>query len=190
VKVIAFNGSPRPQGNTRRMLEIVLEELAKEGIDGEIYQLGGKLVHGCKACYQCFARKDGHCVVDDEINRCIELMAEADGVLIGSPTYFSNVSTETKALIDRAGLVARANPELLRRKPGAAVVSVRRMGGLMAFNAINQFFTILEMIVPGSTYWNVGFGGHECVADNDPEGVKTMRDLGVNMAWLMKKLKG
>jgi multimeric flavodoxin WrbA len=117
-------------------------------------------------------------------------MAEADGIILASPTYFADVSTEMKALIDRAGFVTKANGGMLKRKVGAAVVAVRRAGAIHAFDTINHFFFISEMIVPGSSYWNIGVGREKGEVESDAEGVKTMQVLGENMAWLLKKLRG
>lgn len=189
MKVVAFNGSPKKAGNTAMLIRTVLSELEKEGIETELVQLGGRNVRGCTACMKCFEKQDKHCAVDnDDLNGMIDRMVEADGIIIGSPTYFANVNAEVKALIDRAGMVAIANGRMLRRKVGAAVVAVRRAGSTDAFDAINKLFFINQMIVPGSIYWNVGFGrGPEEVKDDD-EGMNTMRILGENMAWLLKKL--
>jgi len=189
MKVIAFNGSPRAKGNTAALLDIVIEELQKEGIETEIVQLGGAKIRGCTACMKCFERQDRHCAVgNDVLNSLVDKMSQADGIVIGSPTYFANVSTEVKALIDRAGLVAVANDHMLKRKVGAAVVAVRRAGATNAFDAINKFFLINQMIVPGSVYWNLGVGLDGQEVKNDEEGVTTMRVLGQNMAWLLKRL--
>lgn len=189
MKVVAFNGSPRKNGNTHALIGIVLKELEKEGIDTELIQIGGEKISGCRACYKCVDNKNGRCVVDDDIlNGCIARMVEADGIILGSPTYFADVTAEMKALIDRAGLVAKANGELFRRKAGAAVVAVRRAGSVHTFDSINHFFTIGQMIVPGSSYWNIGIGSARGEVRSDEEGVQTMKDLGVNMAWLLKKI--
>jgi multimeric flavodoxin WrbA len=189
MKVVAFNGSPRRNGNTAALIDIVLEGLKGEGIDTELYQIGGKDIRGCRACYACVRNKDRRCsVTDDVLNECVELMEGADGIIIGSPTYFSNVTAEVKALIDRAGLVAKANGDLFRRKVGAAVVAVRRAGSIHVFDSINHFFLINQMIVPGSIYWNIGIGSGPGEVCSDEEGVATMKALGANMAWLLKKL--
>lgn len=191
MKVIAFNTSPRKDGNTYALINYVLDELGKVGIETELYQLGGKEVRGCLACYKCFKNKDKRCVNDkDAINECIEKMIEADGIVMGSPTYFANVSTEMKALIDRAGLVAKANDDLYKRKVGAAVTAVRRAGAVQVFNSINNFFTISQMIIPGSIYWNLGVGLGKGDVEKDEEGIRTMRVLGQNMAWVLTKLYG
>jgi multimeric flavodoxin WrbA len=191
MRVLAINGSPRKKGNTSILLETVLEELRREGIETEVYQLGGRRVQGCLSCYKCFERRDGRCSTEDDvINGCIERMAAADGILLGSPTYFCNVSTELKALIDRAGMVALANDALLRRKVGAAVVAVRRAGAAHAFSSINYFFTISQMVVPGSSYWNLGVGHAPGDVARDEEGLQTARTLGRNMAWVLEGLCG
>ena len=188
MKVVAFNGSARKDGNTAILVRQVFCELEKEGIDTELVQLAGQTIGGCTACGQCFKKKNRRCVVDDDIaNQCLEKMVEADGIILASPTYFADVSTELKALIDRAGFVARANDDMLRRKIGAAVVAVRRAGSIHAFDTINHFFLIGQMVIPGSIYWNMGFGLAKGDVKQDEEGLKTMQVLGQNMAWLLKK---
>ena len=190
MKVVAFNGSPRKEGNTYQSLQVVMGELQKEGIETEMVQLGGKNIHGCIACYKCFKNKDKECSIkDDGVNDYIKKMMEADGIIIGSPVYFSNITSEVKAFIDRAGLVARANDNLLKRKVGAGVVAVRRAGATFAFSAINFFFFIQEMIVPGSIYWNLAIGREPGDVQEDEEGMMTFKTLGQNMAWLLKKLQ-
>ena len=189
MKVVAFNGSARKDGNTAILIRHVFGELTKEEIDTELVQLSGRRIHGCIACMKCYENKDQRCSVkDDMANECIEKMLEADGIILGSPTYFANVSTEMKALIDRAGMVARANGDMLARKVGAAVVAVRRAGSIHVFNSMNHFFFIGQMIVPGSSYWNLGIGRQKGEVEKDDEGIKTMQDLGRNMAWLLNKL--
>lgn len=189
MKVIAFNGSPRKDGNTFALINHVFAALNKEGIDTEMLQVGGKLIHGCTACYRCFENKDGCCVLgNDIINDCIAKMREADGIILASPTYFADITPELKALIDRAGLVAGANDNFLKRKVGAAVVAVRRAGSIHAFDTINHFFLIRQMIVPGSCYWNMGIGREKGEVENDEEGIQTMTVLGENMAWLLNKV--
>ncbi len=189
MKVVAFNGSPRKEGNTYHLLTHVLKELEKEGIETELVHLKGPL-RGCIACGRCFEKKDGRCAQEgDMINSCIEKMAEADGILLGSPTYFSDLTPELKALIDRAGFVAKANEGgMFRHKVGAAVVAVRRAGAIHVFDSINHFFLISEMIIPGSSYWNIGIGLAEGDVETDLDGLQTMRVLGQNMAWAMKRL--
>lgn len=190
MKVVAFNGSPRKGGNTEHLIRMVFEELEKAGVETELVQVGGKKVQGCLACGKCFEVKGTECANgSDPVNEWIQKMMEADGVIIGSPTYFSNVTTEVKALIDRAGLVAMSNPAILRRKVGAAVVAVRRVGAANVFDALNKFFLHSQMIVPGAEGWNHGMGLQHGEVNDDPEGNATMRTLAENMAWLLKKLK-
>ncbi|GAB4332987.1 MAG: flavodoxin family protein [Candidatus Abyssubacteria bacterium] len=189
MKVVAFNGSARKEGNTAMLLRIVLKELEGEGIETELVDLAGKDIHGCIACYQCFGNQDQRCAQKkDFANECIEKMLAADGVVLGSPTYFADITTELKALIDRSGLVAKANGDMFKRKVGAAVVAMRRGGAIHAFDTINHFFTISQMIIPGSNYWNMGFGLEKGDVDKDDEGKMTMQVLGQNMAWLLKKI--
>lgn len=189
MKVVAFNGSPRKDGNTATLIRHVFDELEKEGIETETVHIGGKSIHGCIACMKCFEKKDKKCVIDNDIvNDCIEKMVEADGIILASPTYFADLTPEIKALIDRAGFVAVANDELFKRKVGAAVVSVRRAGSIHVFDSINHLFTITQMIIPGSSYWNMGIGLAEGDVEQDEEGIRTMQTLGQNMAWLLKKI--
>jgi multimeric flavodoxin WrbA len=190
MKVIAFNGSARKDGNTAILINQVFSELKKQDIETEMIQLSGQKIRGCIACYKCFDNKDQRCSVkDDVVNECIEKMLQADGIILASPTYFADVSSELKALIDRAGLVARANDDMLRRKVGAAIVAVRRAGSIHAFDSINHFFLISQMIIPGSSYWNIGIGREIGDVEKDEEGLQTMKALGRNMAWLLKKIQ-
>lgn len=190
MKVVAFNGSPRVTGNTSQSLKIVLAELEKEGIETEIVQLGGRKVFGCLACGKCRENKNNRCArTDDEMNTFIQKMEEADGIIIGSPTYFSNVSTEVKALIDRCGFVAKSNGgAMLRGKVGTSVVSVRRAGSTFTYSAINFFFGIAEMIICSSDYWNMTLSRDPGDVQKDAEGIKTFQILGKNMAKLLKKI--
>ncbi len=189
MKVLAINGSARKGGNTAEMIKRVFTELEAEGIETEMIELSGKAMRGCIACYKCFENKDRLCAVKkDFMNECIEAMDKADGIILGSPTYFANVSPEMKALIDRSGMTARANDDMFARKVGASVVARRRGGAMQVFNALNTFFFIEQMIVPGSRYWNMGDGMDKGQVLEDTEGMETMEHLGKNMAWLMKKL--
>jgi multimeric flavodoxin WrbA len=189
MKVVAFNGSPRVGGNTEQAIKIVFEELQKLGIETELVQLGGRKVYGCLACGKCREKKDNRCVrKDDEMNTFIQKIFEADGIILGSPVYFSNVSTEIKALIDRCGFVAKANGDVLKGKVGAAVVSARRAGATFTYAAINMFFGISQMIVPGSSYWNMTLSLQPGDIQKDEEGIRTFKTLGQNMAHLLQKL--
>jgi multimeric flavodoxin WrbA len=189
MKVVAFNGSARKNGNTAILLNRVLAALEKEGIATEMIQLAGNPIKGCIACYKCFKNKDKHCAVDNDIlNDCLDKMLPADGILLGSPTYFADITSEMKALIDRAGLVGRANGDMYRRKVGAGVTAARRGGSIHAFDSINHFFLISQMIIPGSNYWNLGFGLEKGDVEKDREAMDIMKVLGENMAWLLKRL--
>ncbi|HWR89122.1 MAG TPA: flavodoxin family protein [Dissulfurispiraceae bacterium] len=190
MKVVAFNGSARREGNTFILLNTVLEALREEGIETELYQLAGKRIQGCIACYKCYSKKNRRCAVEkDIVNECIGLMTEADGIILGSPTYFADLSASIKALIERSGMVARANEDMFKRKVGAGVVAVRRAGSIHVFNSLNHFFLIGQMIIPGSSYWNVAIGRDMGDVLKDEEGLQTMRTLGQNMAWLLKKIR-
>ncbi|HEX2953499.1 MAG TPA: flavodoxin family protein [Bacillota bacterium] len=189
MKVIAFNGSPRKNGNTAQSIKIVFEELEKEGIETELIQLGGQTLAGCRACGGCYRNKNYQCTQkNDPMNEYIQKMKEADGIIIGSPTYYSNVTTEVKALIDRSGFVSGANDKMLKGKVGAAVVAVRRAGATFVYSAINFFFGINEMIIPCSSYWNMTLALEPGDVQKDEEGIETFRNLGKNMADLLKKL--
>jgi len=189
MKVLAINGSARKGGNTADMINKVLAQLEAEGIETQMIELGGKKIHGCLACGKCAELQNKRCVMDNDcLNECMEAMLEADGIILGSPTYFATISTEMSALIDRAGMVGLVNDSLFARKVGASVVTARRGGAMQTFNTLNSFFFISQMIVPGSRYWNMGFGEAKGEALNDDEGIRTMKILGQNMAWLMKKL--
>ena len=191
MKVVAFNGSARLDGNTAVLLKTTLGELEREGVQTELIQLAKENLQGCGACYRCFKQKDERCSVDtDPVNDYIAKMASADGILLGSPVYFADITANTKALIERCGMVGRANGDLYQRKVGAGVVAVRRGGAIHAFNSLNHFFTIGQMVIVGSSYWNVGIGREPGAVSSDEEGMKTMQRLGQNMAWVLKKLAG
>jgi multimeric flavodoxin WrbA len=190
-RITAFNCSARKDGNTAVLLRTALAELEKRGFATELVQLAGRPLRGCTGCGGCFRNKDLRCVLpDDGLNGYMAKMAESDGILIGSPTYFADVTAEAKALIDRAGMVTMANGGPLKRKAGAAVIAVRRGGAVHAFDTINHFFTITQMIIPGASYWNVGIGREAGAVEKDEEGMGTMKTLGANMAWLLAKLHG
>jgi multimeric flavodoxin WrbA len=172
------------------MIRHVFRELEKESIETEFVQLAGKKINGCIACYRCFSAKNRRCQVTDDIaNECIEKMECSEGIILGSPTYFADCTAQMKALIERAGFVSRANDDMFKRKVGAAVVSVRRAGAIHAYDTINHFFGIGQMIIVGSSYWNIGVGREIGEIEKDEEGLSTMEVLGRNMAWLMKKCR-
>jgi multimeric flavodoxin WrbA len=188
MKVIAFNGSPRADGNTAFLLNSILAEVRQEGIEAEFVQVGGRNIHGCRACYQCFKLANKHCACNDDcLNELTDKMLSADAIVLGSPTYFADITSEMKALIERAGMTARANNDMFKRKVGAAVVAVRRAGAIHAFDSINHFFLIGQMIVPGSSYWNLAVGREKGEVAGDEEGLRTMKTLARNIVWLLKK---
>ncbi len=189
MKVVAFNTSARKDGNTAILIKHVLKELEKDKINTELIQLGAQRIAGCIACGQCAITKDKKCAIkDDLLNTYLAKMIQADGIIIGSPTYFADCTAAAKALIERAGMVSRVNNHLLKRKAGAAVIAVRRGGAIHAFDSINHFFTISQMVVVGSAYWNIGIGREINEVTADQEGLETMRLLGNNFSWLLKKI--
>jgi multimeric flavodoxin WrbA len=190
MKVLAVNGSARKDGNTYLLLQAALDALKAEGFETDIIQLAEKKpIQGCAACYKCTEKKNMKCVIEsDPFNEYFAKVAEADGLLLGSPVYFSDVTAGMRAFIERCGIVGRANGGVLRRKAGAGVIAVRRAGSNFALASINYLFLISEMIIPGSSYWNMGIGRMPGEVMNDPEGLDTMKTLGKNMGWLLKKL--
>jgi len=187
-KVIAINGSAKKEGNTARMLHTVLEACAAAGHETEFYQAGGRAVRGCTDCRACRKHHPGRCAIDDWINELYPKMAEADAIILGSPTYFSDLTPELKAVIDRTGYVSRADGKRFSRKIGAGVSAVRRTGAIHTLNSINHFFLINDMIIPGSSYWNMSLALEPGDYEKDPEGVKTIGRLGENVVWLLEKL--
>jgi multimeric flavodoxin WrbA len=189
MKAVAINGSPRPGGNTEILLKKVLEPLEAAGWDTEYLRIGGKAVRGCMACMKCVEKHNGRCIIEnDPINDYLEKMYAADAIILGSPTYFADVTSEMKALIDRAGFVALANGGAFSGKIGAAVVAVRRGGATHVFDTINHMFLISSMIVPGSLYWNLGMGREKGAVLGDEEGMRNMHHLGQTIAWLGKAM--
>lgn len=191
MRVVAFNGSAREDGNTALLVREIFKQFVRQGIETELVQLAGTDIRGCRACYQCYEDKNRYCaVVDDELNRFIDKMLTADGIILASPTYIGDVTSTMKALIDRAGMVARANDCMLKRKVGAAVAVASWGGAIHTFDSLNHFFLLGEMIVVGSSNWNLGFGREKGEVLEDRKAVDTMRVLGRNMAWLLKNLRG
>lgn len=189
MRVVAINGSARPNGNTTALIEMVFEPLRAAGIDCELIELARKDVRGCTVCGRCSEEKDGRCYGRKDFgNEVIERMRDADGLILGSPTYFADLTPELKALLDRAFYVARAAGDLYARKPGAAVVAVRRAGAIHVLDSINHYFLISQMLVVGSSYWDVGIGRAIGEVADDAEGVRTMHRLGENMAWALERL--
>jgi multimeric flavodoxin WrbA len=190
MKVVAFNSSPRRDGNTAILLRHVLAEIEAQGIETELVQLAGKRITGCTACLTCGETKDNHChgVKDDGVNDCIDAMLAADGILLGTPVYYGDATATMRALIERAGYATRKSGNPLARKVGAAVIAERRGGAMHAFDSVNHFFQISEMVVVGSTYWNFGIGAELGAVESDLEGIANMKNLGRNMAWVLDKL--
>lgn len=186
MKVVAFNGSPKKEGNTYYALKVVAEELVKEGIEVEIVHVGDKIIRGCLACNMCAKNKNERCIIDDEVNDWIQKMKNADGIILGSPVHYASIAATMKAFLDRAFYVASANGGLFRHKVGAAVVTVRRSGGVTTFDQLNNYLNYSEMLIPTSNYWNVIHGARPGEIMQDDEGVQILRILGKNMAWLMK----
>lgn len=190
MNVLLINGSPRKNGNTCYLLNKVITTLTENGIATELIHLADKNIKGCTGCFKCAVNKDKKCVIKlDDFNEVFAKMLEADGIIIGSPTYFTDVTTEVKSILDRAGAVSFVNDGLFRHKAGAAIIALRRGGGVHAFDTINHMFLMNQMFVVGSTYWNLGFGLNEGDVKNDTEGLANMEDLANSMAFLLKKIK-
>jgi multimeric flavodoxin WrbA len=187
MKVVAFNGSPRKNGNTYSALRLVLEELEKEGIETEIVQVGGNTVKGCNGCGNCARNKDEKCIITgDNVNEWIQKIKHAQGVLFGSPVHYASITGDMKGFLDRAFYVQGCNNRMFRHKTGAALVAVRRSGGTTTFDQLNKYLTCSEMLIPTSNYWNIIHGSKPGEVLEDTEGVQIMRLLGKNMAWLLK----
>ena len=186
MKAIAFNGSPRKDGNTSILIKQVLRELEKEGVETELVQLSGKEIHGCISCYKCFENKDRRCAVkDDALNELIEKMTKAEGMILGSPVYFIDITPEMKALIDRSGFVSRANGGMYKNKVGATVAAFRRSGGMHAIDSMNHFLLSQEIFIVGRA---IGIGRDKGEVEKDEEGMQLVRSLGQRMAWLMRRI--
>lgn len=190
MKVVAFNGSPKKQGNTYHALKMVGEELVNNGIEFEVIHVGNKNIRGCMACGQCAKNKNEECIIKtDQVNEWIQSIKDADGILLGSPVHFAGMSSTMKAFLDRAFYVHSTNGGLFRHKVGASVVSVRRSGGSVTFDSLNHYLTYSEMFMPTTNYWNVIHGTTPGDVFEDEEGMQIMRVLGKNMAFLMKALE-
>ena len=190
MKVVAINGSPRKGGNTEALINRVCDRLNTHGIETDVIKIGGELLSGCTACGACFKTKNNKCVIfNDPMNEWYEKMLEADGILLGSPTYFSDVTMEMKALIDRVGYLAIANGQALANKVGAAVTATRRAGAQHTLDTMLHLFSILQMPIATSSYWNIGYGAVRGESEHDTEGMQTMDNLAENMAWLMKSIE-
>lgn len=190
MKVVAFNGSPKKEGNTYHAIKIVFDELEKEGIETEMVHVGNKIIKGCAACGYCSKNKNEECVTkNDEVNEWIQKMKKADAIILGSPVHYSAIGGTMKSFLDRAFFVSGVNGNMLRHKVGVSVVAVRRSGGIPTFDQLNNYINYSEMIIPTSNYWNVIHGASPGEALQDEEGVQIMRVLGKNMAWVMKLIE-
>jgi multimeric flavodoxin WrbA len=189
MKVIAFNGSPKKEGNTFLALEVIREELEKEGVEFELITVGNKTVKACMSCYKCAENQDGKCIIKDDVNEWIDKIREADGLLLGSPVHFAGIDGALKSFLDRAFLVAGVNGSLFRHKVGAGIVAVRRSGGTAALDQLYKHLMYQEMFIPTANYWNIIHGRTPGEVKLDDEGIQTMRVLGKNMAALLKMKK-
>jgi multimeric flavodoxin WrbA len=189
MKVVGINGSPRKDGNTAILIQTVFKELTQQGIETELIQLSGQNIQGCTACWTCMTKKNKQCcITDDFFNDCFSKMVAADGIVLGSPVYSAGVTSQIKALIDRASIVLASNRGLFKYKVGAAVTAVRRSGAISAFDTLTHFLHSKEMFLVGSTYWNMAYGRDIGEVEQDQEGIANMQNLGQNMAWLLKKI--
>lgn len=187
MKVVAFNGSPRKEGNTYTAIKIVMDKLEAAGIETEIVHVGNKVIRGCMACNQCVKNQNEKCIMEDDVNIWIQKMKEADGIILGSPTHYAAIGGTMKCFLDRAFYVTSMNKGMLRHKVGAAVVAVRRSGGVPTFNQLNNYLNYSEMMMPTSNYWNVIHGTAPGEALQDAEGVQIMEVLGDNMVLALKQ---
>lgn len=188
MRVIGINGSARKDGNTAILINLVFEELEKRHIDTEMVQFAQTVIEPCKGCFACKGK--GNCIYRrDKFHQTFQKLVDADGIVLGSPVYSADVSANMKAFLERAGVVVATNPGLLRHKVGASVAAVRRGGGLTAVDTMNHFLLNKEVFVVGSTYWNMVYGMNIGDVMQDEEGVRNMRNLGVNMAWLMETVE-
>ena len=188
MKVIGFNGSPRKDGNTTTLMSYILREIEKDGIETELVQLSAKKIHGCIACYKCFENQDQRCAVkNDAANEYIEKMTQCQGIVLGSPSYFQDVTAEMKALIDRAGFVGLANGKMYKDKVGASLSCFRRTGGMHTIETMNHLFFSNEMIIAGRA---MSVARDKGEVEKDEEGIQSAQTLGSKISWLVKKLYG
>lgn len=189
MKILGINGSPRKDGNTAILIRTIFKELNEQGIDTELIQISDVTIKGCIACGGCLVHKNERCVIkSDHFNECLAKMVDADGIILGSPVYSADITSQMKALIDRASIVLAANKGLLKYKVGAAVVAARRGGAMSAVDTLHHFLHTKEMFLVGSTYWNMVYGREIGEVEQDLEGIANMKSIGQNMAWLLKKI--
>lgn len=188
MKVIAINGSPKSKGNTYHSFEVMRKEFDNQDIEMEIIHVGNKAIHGCIGCNRCAELQSEECptFTNDLVNETVQKLKEADGIILGSPVYYSGVAGTMKCFLDRAFYVAGVNGGLFKHKVGAAVSVLRRTGGSATLDCLNHYFTISEMPIASSTYWNAIHGHTPSEVDRDEEGIQTLVNLAKNMAWLIK----
>lgn len=187
MKVTAFNGSPRKNGNTAQLLEFTLAKIAELGVETELVQVGGNLLWGCQSCYACFKTKDGRCrIQNDKMNEFIDKVHQSDAIILSSPTYYGEVSAEIKAFIDRLGLTSIGAGRTLTHKIGAALVTVRRSGAVPVYDSLNRFMLGSGMIVVGSTHWNAAIGEMPGDIFEDKEGMHNAEDLAAQIVWTLR----
>jgi multimeric flavodoxin WrbA len=189
MKVIGINGSSRKDGNTAIIMNMVFEELEKQGIETELIQFAGATIAPCRACGGC--RGKTNCAFKEDVFcESFEKLRTADGILLGSPVYSADITSAMKAFLERAGIIVASNPGMLKYKVGASVSAVRRGGGMTAVDTMNHFFLNKEVIIAGSTYWNMVYGRNVGEVLNDEEGIRNMHNLGQNMAYVLAKIHG
>ena len=184
MKVMLLNGSPRGEKCTYTALSVIAKKLNTYGIETEIFNVGAKPISGCVACGTCVA--NGKCFMDDGVNEFVAKMAEADGLIVGSPVYYASASGQITSFLDRAFYSGSSK---MTGKPAAAIVSCRRGGASAAFDQLNKYFTISGMPLASSQYWNSVHGAKPGQAEQDLEGMQTMRTLAHNMSFLMKSIE-
>ncbi|MBN1961072.1 MAG: flavodoxin family protein [Deltaproteobacteria bacterium] len=190
MKALAISGSPRKGGNTETLLQVCLEQLATHQIESQLISLRDKTIKGCRACGACARQRDKTCITkDDDFHPIFAAMQQADILIVGSPVYFGSATPEIMALLDRAGYVSRANGHLFSRKIGGPLAIARRAGQNFTYAQLNFWFSINDMIVPGSTYWNVALAREAGAVNNDQEAINTIIHFADNLAWLALKLQ-
>ncbi|HPB58200.1 MAG TPA: flavodoxin family protein [Bacteroidales bacterium] len=190
MKVIAFNGSPKKGGNTFTALQSIQPIFGENGVELEILQIGSSTIQGCMACGACRTNKNERCIFDkDPVNEIIQKVKEADGIILASPVYYASINGTFKSFLDRLFYVSGSNGNLFRHKVGAALVVVRRVGGINAFLDLNNYLLYSEMIIPGSNYWNVVYGSKPGEVLKDHEGLQTLAVLAQNFCWTLKLIE-
>lgn len=185
-KVILLSGSPRAQGNTNQVLQECAKMIKENGVEAEVISLAGKKIESCTGCGKCNELK--HCIIDDGFNEILEQVRTAEGFIVGAPVYFGTARGDVMSLLQRLGKVSMGTDSFLSWKVGGPVAVARRGGHTASIQEMLMFYLINDMIVPGSTYWNIVFGRNPGEAMEDAEGIKTIRRFGENVANLIKKI--